>query len=451
MRDLLHAQSSLPRSFGQGGPDSIDPADRLPVTEIRQWAADIMARWELRCVEEQEQAAITLDLRMWGRKLGLEYMTGRGKSQYIYTGAEITIEGVFWIGGTNQGEFSVIGSRPAPPLAWLPVDLSVDTLAYLRDALKSARTSEFLVALTCLRGDVAPLCVMLEGKNLYARAEAVEALVSVGDEQAVGPLVRVLREPGDKTSPGVGRRTREKAAEALGRIGDARAIEPLVRVLQDPNNAGILGQGLRVKTAEALGRIGDARAVEPLAAALADEHFLVAKAAAEALGEIGDERAVPALLGVVNHRDGGLANKACEAIEKIGCVSPPLVGALASPDAGLRASAAGLLERIDPQWATREGALAAAPELLAGLLSKDPEVCLAADEVLGRLDPRWTKSDAARKAQPALIQRYLITDGVLQSVYERALNNISQSTNVRSTTSTPRGIRPRRLARQYLA
>jgi len=92
---------------------------------------------------------------------------------------------------------------------------------------------------------------------------------------------------------------RQVAAKALREIGDERAVDPLIKALKDGN------QEIREIAAEALGQIGDERAVDPLIEALKDGDWDVRRAATEALGKTGNERATEPLIEVRkdNQRD----------------------------------------------------------------------------------------------------------------------------------------------------
>ncbi|MEI7529605.1 MAG: HEAT repeat domain-containing protein, partial [Elusimicrobiota bacterium] len=67
---------------------------------------------------------------------------------------------------------------------------------------------------------------------------------------------------------------------ALVRVGDQRAVEPLIKELANRSPSVL------ALAAKALGTLGDKRAVNPLEEALKDEAKEVRKAAAAALGKI---------------------------------------------------------------------------------------------------------------------------------------------------------------------
>lgn len=106
------------------------------------------------------------------------------------------------------------------------------------------------------------------------------------------------------------------AAEVLGTLGDKDAVEPLIAALQHRSlDLSIQSAGpkipFRVAAAIALGKLGDARAVEPLIAALQNTGvsptisvfmYPVQAAAAVALGQLGDSRAIEPLTAAIEHK-----------------------------------------------------------------------------------------------------------------------------------------------------
>ena len=80
------------------------------------------------------------------------------------------------------------------------------------------------------------------------------------EQSDIKGLIRALRyHPSPKISY-KGHNIREHAAKALGLIGDNRAVKPLVKVLKDRNE----WMEVRENAAAALGKIGDFRAIDPL-------------------------------------------------------------------------------------------------------------------------------------------------------------------------------------------
>ncbi len=131
-----------------------------------------------------------------------------------------------------------------------------------------------------------PIIVNLKSEGGSVRSRAKDALLKIGPA-AVDPICRYLRtskddwrQPGSGFGASSGRVT---AAEVLGEIGEANAVGALVDVLKD----GLTSE--RVAAAKALGEIGDKRAVKALADILDDRNPGVSEAATEALVKLGYE------------------------------------------------------------------------------------------------------------------------------------------------------------------
>jgi bilin biosynthesis protein len=114
------------------------------------------------------------------------------------------------------------------------------------------------------RGDIKGLIQALNHPKMGQAAMA--ALVQIGDQGAVEPLIMALN---DELSE-----TRMEAAAALGNIGDPRAVQPLCRALSD--DVGFV----REQVIEALDKPGYFRAEQPPLAALRSRHEDVRAAAA---------------------------------------------------------------------------------------------------------------------------------------------------------------------------
>jgi HEAT repeat protein len=177
-----------------------------------------------------------------------------------------------------------------------------------------------------------------EPERAQVRAEALEALVSMGDRAAPRHAVaQMLNRPEDLT---------EADAVALRRLADAggddavsatigdlvaglsegvaparasallvalapHSVEPLIRQLDDPR--------VREPAAVALGSTHDSRAVDPLCALLLEAgDTATRRAAAWALGEIRDPAAVEALLVATGDRDYDVRTAAITGFDNLG-------------------------------------------------------------------------------------------------------------------------------------
>lgn len=142
--------------------------------------------------------------------------------------------------------------------------------------------------------------------SLKVKAEAVQAIVSLGD-QATGPVIRLLNDATDEGD----NLTARFAAKALGMIGD-RTISPmLIEMLKGDDKF------VACESALALGRLGETMALPDLIALLEEQNGNVRFAAAEALGEICDTAAYDALQKRLNDDDEGVRAKARWALSRL--------------------------------------------------------------------------------------------------------------------------------------
>jgi HEAT repeat protein len=162
-------------------------------------------------------------------------------------------------------------------------------------------------------GDVSmvpDLIEMLEDQDTGVVSEAIRALADLGDERAVGPVVRCV----GAASPAV----RDALAYAMPKLGDA-AAEPLADLLtsDDPPTLeqaiGALRRmgrgaekalvkrlnselpGLRMAAARVMSSLGTSAVIEPLVAHLDDPDDRVRRTVAEALGALGGPAVAPVL------------------------------------------------------------------------------------------------------------------------------------------------------------
>ena len=213
------------------------------------------------------------------------------------------------------------------------------------------------------------LLLALESDDADARADAAEALGSIGDRRALQPLRDRLKDPEDEV--------RMRAAVALVKIGDDQLFPEVVKSLRDDDPRSIIGAAL------ILGRIADKSVVPNLVEAFKTDDPAVGSAVAWALGQCADARALPWLITSV--QNGFAAPNACEALGRIGDpkATNTLVEALESPNDDTRAYAARALGMLKQRAAA--GPMAAQ----VGLLSQNVIV------------PALTKalSDRARKVR----------------------------------------------------
>ncbi len=153
---------------------------------------------------------------------------------------------------------------------------------------------------------VSALVEALRDASLKVKAEAVEAIVKLG-EQATGPVIRMLNDAMDEGD----NLTARFAAKALGEIGDRSISSVLVE---------LLGSDDRFVACEAtlsLGRLGETKAVPDLIALLADPNGNIRFCASEALGSLCDARARDALQACLSDEDEGVRAKARWALSRL--------------------------------------------------------------------------------------------------------------------------------------
>jgi TolB-like protein/predicted Ser/Thr protein kinase len=146
----------------------------------------------------------------------------------------------------------------------------------------------------------------LQDSSLKVKAEAVQAIVHLG-EQAAGPVIQLLNDSMDEGD----NMTARFAAKALGLIGD-RSISPvLIELLRSDDKF------VACESALALGRLLETRAVTDLIALLSERNGNLRFAAAEALGLICDPTARSSLQKRLSDEDEGVRAKARWALSRL--------------------------------------------------------------------------------------------------------------------------------------
>jgi hypothetical protein len=168
---------------------------------------------------------------------------------------------------------------------------------------------------TCGEAAVPPLLEALRSRAVPVRLGAIEALGTIRDQRAAGPLIAVLDH-----DPSV--EVRWAAVQALGGIGSSDAMPVLVPLLRDPDRY------LRYGAATTLGRLGwrpeeaeanayllialqdwdavrhlGAAATRPLRDMFRDKDPATRERIAAVLGQIGDPSAQSACLATLKDRD----------------------------------------------------------------------------------------------------------------------------------------------------
>jgi HEAT repeat protein len=214
------------------------------------------------------------------------------------------------------------------------------------------------------------------------RCLAAEGLGTIGGEQAVTALIRVLTVHDIRRFDPVLRlaeeAVRNRAAEQLGKIGDRRAVEPLLYALAHEGAREAMG---------ALARFKEARAIPHIVGRLEDPCDRAA--AADALLAFGST-AVPALTAALTERRPSPTDEAPVSIERRaeagrllgiigdGSVVPHLCSGLDDPAADVQLEAGvALVAMLGPEAPDRALALIA-----QGLTSPSPPVALRCMDAL---------------------------------------------------------------------
>lgn len=134
---------------------------------------------------------------------------------------------------------------------------------------------------------------------------AIRTLATIGDDQAVTPLIQILAEAADPE-------IRLAAIEALGILAGPLAIRPLRGAARDED------WRIRAKAATALGEIGDPAAAPALATSLTDENWWVRRNSAASLAELPE--GTEFLYEALESDDAYARDAAAEALADAGAV-----------------------------------------------------------------------------------------------------------------------------------
>jgi HEAT repeat protein len=225
------------------------------------------------------------------------------------------------------------------------------------------------------------LIALLENKNETVRRAAARALGSIGDKQALIPLIALMKAR-------KGQSTTADAIYALGQLADKEATKPIVGVLSDKKAP----MQLRHRAADALGRIGDKSAINALHAAMEEPDLYMRAAAAESLALMDDAIGIKALLELLHHKNWGIRVKMVCALGLIGDRKyvPEVLQILKNDEKGIvRAEAAKTLSKIGDK-STHQA-------LKQAMHDSERSVRQAASEALKKL----SKEDGGPNSSPA--------------------------------------------------
>ncbi len=213
----------------------------------------------------------------------------------------------------------------------------------------------------------------LRDKSHFTRRFALEALARVQDDRVADVLTECLTDPDVQV--------RVAAAEELANYQGDEYVVALSQALSDPEPL------LRSAAASSLSRMGNATCVPFLMDRLEDEHWSVRKASVDALGQMGCPEALEKLSRVLKDPDHDVREAAVIAMGRIGDQGAVehLVGALADATSSVRSAAAAVLNVLDPEWQSSEGAQRAMAVLQPLTQAREYWVRHAASSVLARM------------------------------------------------------------------
>lgn len=224
------------------------------------------------------------------------------------------------------------------------------------------------------------ISALTDPSDKFGRIVAARALAKVGTVRASPFLVRALGDPDSSV--------RSAAAGALSSCGDEEAIEPLLSVLRSDSH-----NGAKAEAAFALGFQGSNESVPDLIAALETGDENLQGSACSALGELQDNRSAKALALVARKSPSSIVQwRAIEALGKLSCeVAIQCLLALASKDSPSQAVVSALRGQKDRR---------SEPLFLDWIKHSDQWMRREAAEALGDL-----RTEGARAALRILVHR----------------------------------------------
>jgi HEAT repeat protein len=265
-----------------------------------------------------------------------------------------------------QDEDADIRCRAAQALGKVGGTRAVETLGASlmndRSVLVHRAVTEALFTIPDSRA-VGPLTVALDrGADFYVCYNAAVTLWKIGDPSAVDPLIRALKS--------YYIHVRSVAAQALGGEGNARAVQPLLDAVKGARETREDYEKRLQATRFSLNLEQGEKASADLKAVTEWEQVFLSQVR-EALVAIGTA-ATEFLITALKNEDKGIRRVAAEALEKIGLPADPATQAWYA------------VVKEDWTRATALGAAAVEP-LVVALKDSNSDVCSRAAEVLGRI------------------------------------------------------------------
>jgi HEAT repeat protein len=204
----------------------------------------------------------------------------------------------------REPEIRIQAARGLGRMGWTP---AIDAIV-ARFAIETPWVRERFADTLLRFGSAAtwPLLAYIRVNHRFESAgpvAAVRTVATLGDDQAVQPLIELLHEADDPE-------VRLSVIDALGSLGNPRAVPVL------GNEVRSADWRVRAKAVSALGEIGDSGAIDLLADSMTDREWWVRRNSAAALAKIpgGSDRLFGALVG----DDRYAADAAAEALADVG-------------------------------------------------------------------------------------------------------------------------------------
>lgn len=142
------------------------------------------------------------------------------------------------------------------------------------------------------------LIEQLKNESYPKSMKAANKLGNIGNKNAVGPLIKALKDPN--------RFVKKASARSLGKIGDKKAIKPLIQILSSKDS------GFRKSAKEALVKLGASS--EDLTLAFKSNNHYKREMALEALSEIGGKKSEIIIKKALSDESGGVRWRAAKAV-----------------------------------------------------------------------------------------------------------------------------------------
>jgi HEAT repeat protein len=203
---------------------------------------------------------------------------------------------------------SEVRSAAAEALVNLADSMSIPALIRsLKDEDRLVRGNAAKILGKFKAGEAVPaLLEATQTEEAWSRARAFEALQSIGDENTVQGLCKLMLDHG--------KLNRIQAAETLCEIRHHAAMPAFLDEIRDEEDDPIV----RGRAALGLGKIGGSAAIPVLVKLLEDEHSFVRALAAQGLGETGDPAVIPVLIKMLEDKDYDVRELVVRALGQIG-------------------------------------------------------------------------------------------------------------------------------------